>query len=1730
MKKLIVALIVAALAAATFGFAMAQDTERSRFVRFVERQISTPDRQIRLGTINGALSSDVRISSITIADREGVWLTINDARLVWSRLALIRGRLDIDLLEASSIEIARKPVPPESESKPLDDTPFEVPSLPVEVLLDKLSVPEVEIAAGVIGDAARLGVDGSIQLAGGTLDADLAIQRLDAPGSLNLKADFSNSTRNLSVNLTYNEPAGGVLADALDIDGEPELTFTVDGDGPLNDFTANIALAADGAQLVSGTAALREPDGGTRFTLDLAGNLARLVPAAYAPFVDDGSRITVDVTRRADGTVLISQGELSSGAAQLAFNGTLAADFVPTDLSIDGTLGRQDGAPLALPGGDGMSSIGSATIKGALDGTAGTFNLNVAVADLDTAAIQAPTARLTADGTVRDIASPTSRAVTFRVSGGADGLSSNDPAIADALGRSIDLAATGSWMAGRPVQVDGARITADDLAATFAGTVGQSILGTYQLKAGRLAAFSGLAGRDLAGSIDLSARGTLASGGLFDLNVDATADGLSLGSEALDGLLGGTTRITGSAARQENRITFQTFKVDGQTLTLSVDGSVSDTEADLFASLEIAALRPIDSRLDGAIAARASVTGNPQAPNVALRVTSDGIAIDQEELRRLTLSFDGTLDRTGDIPADLDGRLALDAVLNGAPASLSATLTTTAAARQLDNLALFIAGARAEGRLARHTDGLFDGRLALNIPDLAPLARLALVEASGTVSGTVSLTADNGDQHADIDATARQIEVPGAAIGFADIDLAVEHALGIPTLDGKVDASAVKVAGYDVRSARLNATGSGANTDLTVAADLGTGTLSADGRLTRTDAGFTVRLAAFELAKDGFDATLDSPTTVEVAGQTITIAPTDLSVGEGRASVAGTVGESVDLTASLQSVPLSIANLVQPDLGLGGRVSGDLRATGARNAPDATFSLNASGVTAALLRDRGIEPITITASGHAAKGTVTLDQLDTAIGGGTLTASGTVGETLDLVAKVTDLPLALANAAQPDLGLSGTLSGEADLSGTLTDPVADITAMVDNASAAMLRSAGLPTIAARLAARYAAGTADISEAVVTVGPGQISATGKVGDTLDLTATLSQVPLALANAMQPDLGVSGDLNGTVTAKGSLDAPNIAFQLDAPAVNANALRSAGLPTAALSARGTATRRGVELDPALVTIGGARIEARGLAGQRLNLTITANDAPLALANGVQPGLGLGGTLSATADVTGTAGRPNATFSVRVANLTAEPLRLAGLSGIDVRADGRFDGTRIVLTEASATGPGLSARASGTVPLSGGGLDLSVNATAPLALAERFVATRGTRLGGTVVADVRVAGSLAAPQVTGRVSSSDLAIRDPLTGFNMTGGVLSASLAGDRVVIDTLRGSSGNGTMSISGSIGITGAIPADLTITVRNLRLADGQLYAVTLSADLRVTGPLTAGPLIAGDVDIERAEIAVPTSLSGSPSLIAVEHFNIPPDVMETLRRARAGPFADQDGGGSGASAAVLDVTIDAPARIFIRGRGIDAELGGRVRLTGPVDNIVPVGGFELIRGRLSLLGQRIDFVSGSLTFFGDLNPTIRLVAETRTDSVTVRVIISGPANDPRIVIESDPELPQDEALAQLLFGRSISDLSAFQLAQLAASVAELAGGGGGPSIMDQVRLATGFDDIDIVTDDAGHTSVRAGRYIADNIYVGVIAGQESSGVSVNLDISRNFKVRAEALTDESTVGVYFEREY
>src|SRR6202030_4639722 len=129
---------------------------------------------------------------------------------------------------------------------------------------------------------------------------------------------------------------------------------------------------------------------------------------------------------------------------------------------------------------------------------------------------------------------------------------------------------------------------------------------------------------------------------------------------------------------------------------------------------------------------------------------------------------------------------------------------------------------------------------------------------------------------------------------------------------------------------------------------------------------------------------------------------------------------------------------------------------------------------------------------------------------------------------------------------------------------------------------------------------------------------------------------------------------------------------------------------------------------------------------------------------------------------------------------------------------------------------------------------------------------------------------------------------------------------------------------------------------------------------------------------------------------------------------------------------------------VQGRGLDAEMGGELKISGTTSAPIVTGGFDLIRGSFSFALTRLNFTSGRVSFNGaglrnKIDPTLDFTAQTTVADATATLKITGFADAPQFELSSSPPLPQDEILARLLFGESASQLSALQVAQIGAAL-------------------------------------------------------------------------------------------
>lgn len=550
-----------------------------------------------------------------------------------------------------------------------------------------------------------------------------------------------------------------------------------------------------------------------------------------------------------------------------------------------------------------------------------------------------------------------------------------------------------------------------------------------------------------------------------------------------------------------------------------------------------------------------------------------------------------------------------------------------------------------------------------------------------------------------------------------------------------------------------------------------------------------------------------------------------------------------------------------------------------------------------------------------------------------------------------------------------------------------------------------------------------------------------------------------------------------------------------------------------------------------GNGRVIFSGSAGQTLDLQAEIKALPLSLANIFQPSLGAEGSLAGIVRAKGSSGAPEIEYRLSLDRAALASTRDAGLKPFAVRLEGGLSRGIVRVDTTASNADGLSVKGGGTAAIEGSrSLDLAFSGKLPLKAVSGLVAAQGLVVSGNASFDVRIAGTVPQPAISGRIASQDATLVDVRRNLTVRNMVIAIDIDRNRATVSRLTGTlATGGTVAVTGSVGIAGGsgFPADLTIALSKAAYVDGKIVSTIVDGTLKLTGPLTGNATLGGNLALGRSAITIPGKLPASLAQINVQHKNESSaiarqnsDVMERSGR----------GGKTSSSSIALDLTITAP-RIFVQGRGIDAELGGNLVLRGSASSPVVSGGFKMKRGRLSILTRRLDFTSGTISFGGDLTPTLDMAAESDSGSTTVTVTISGPANDPSVAFSSSPALPQDEVLAQLIFNQSLSRLSVLQIAQLADAVAQLAGGRS-TSLFQSLRSNLGVDDLDITSDESGQAQVKAGKYLNDRTYIQVEQGASSgSKASINLDVGRGIKLKGEAGSDGAgAAGIFYEREY
>lgn len=1196
-------------------------------------------------------------------------------------------------------------------------------------------------------------------------------------------------------------------------------------------------------------------------------------------------------------------------------------------------------------------------------------------------------------------------------------------------------------------------------------------------------------------------------------------------------LLGERDGFAASLGFDGSRITLDTLTVTLPAATLAAHGRFDRASAALGgeASLDMPDLAPLSplagSSIEGAGKAKLTLRGTLPAPTAQLTVTGDSIGIDGNRAASTRLVFD--LGAAGDslaasTPIDIAGSGTLDGMTlaSGAlPADLgehielrlAARLDRTAGQLAVSDLTLSDGDSTLSAQGQASMSGA-TGTAHLDIPDIARFA-------GATLKGALALNLDfrAGDNSAATASLSGALRQPQSGIAPVDALLGHETTLAASLerhADGTLAAEKIEV--------------NAANGRFT-----GTARCGADGRV---DADYRLDLPRL--------AALDP----EVAGAAVVTGKLDGPVD----GLAASAKLSVDaLTAGAVHLDHVDATLDMADLAKrSGRIDATFRSKALSGTASAAGALDDDALRVSQLR--------LDAAGTRLDGALTYHF-----------ASGIVEGRLD--GNAPDLAPWSALAGAP---VSGRAQVKAAL-GTAKGQSIDLT--LDGSNIAWGGETPLSlqrvTASARLSDLFGkpAGRATLQAEHAKLG----------------RVALDRLRLRGESNKPGRFTLDGEACGNYAKPFAL-ATGATITLAAGAVELRVMRltgHAGDEAVRLQRPLRVTRRGSEIafaDLAL-GLGGGRITGAGsVKGAALSLHLLGEKLPVRGLAALAGQQGVTGSLGFELTLGGTRQKPEGEIIVdgeqlRFAAATRPDLPPVGIVASGTWRGGQVDAKGRIASANSALG------FTAMLPLTldpdhlvphlppDGRLALHLEGDGELANIADLLPLGEDRLGGRFTIDVSVAGTVAAPVASGRFSVRDGHYENLVVGTRLTG--VSFDLVGDRDQLVLQRFTAGDGhggTLAVTGAVSLAAASGPEFAFAgqLARFRALQRDEATATVSGDVRLTGNVAA-PRLAAQLRVDHAELRVPERLPQNVRPIEVTVINSATgQVLST---------PSQEASSSPLLSLALDVTVTMPGQVFVRGRGLDSEWRGRLTITGATAAPSLDGRLEVVRGTYDFLGKSATLNRGTITFVGGekIDPAIDIQAQINSSNVIAIVRITGTATQPTIHLASQPPLPQDEILARVLFGTSISQVSAAQGLEIAQAAAALATGGG-PGVLDRIRQGLGLDRLSLgaanntspfatigvpaysnpagVPNAFGSTgvgtsplppgtagaggvatgaAVSAGKYVANGVYVGVTQGVTggSSSVDAQIDVTRHISIDTTAGQNNGAgVGVNWKLDY
>lgn len=322
---------------------------------------------------------------------------------------------------------------------------------------------------------------------------------------------------------------------------------------------------------------------------------------------------------------------------------------------------------------------------------------------------------------------------------------------------------------------------------------------------------------------------------------------------------------------------------------------------------------------------------------------------------------------------------------------------------------------------------------------------------------------------------------------------------------------------------------------------------------------------------------------------------------------------------------------------------------------------------------------------------------------------------------------------------------------------------------------------------------------------------------------------------------------------------------------------------------------------------------------------------------------------------------------------------------------------------------QAGGAVDLNKPNDALGLNLKGDLDLGILQDADRDFYSSGNVLLEATIHGSLTKPLVNGRVElkNANINYAEVPNGLSNGNGVIL--LNGTNATIQSLTGQSGGGKITLTGFAGLSpGSAVFNLRATASKVRTRYASI-SLTSSADISLAGNMRRS-VLNGSVTLQRIAYS---SSSDVGSILSST--SAPPSVPSA-----PSPFL---------SGMRLDVHINtAPDLRVVTTYTQKFSLTSTLNLRGTAQDPGMVGRLDVTNGELVFFGNTYTINTGTVSFYNPnlIQPVLNMSLETIAQGVDVTLGVTGPVDNLKLNYRSDPPLTFEQIVELLATNTTPSD--------------------------------------------------------------------------------------------------------